>query len=206
MSIFTLNRLLFDHFQFTLIYGPWFQVPMQYCSLQHQTLQCPHPQLGIVFSLALSLHSLWSYFSSLLQQHIGHLPAWGVNPSVSYLFAFSYCSWGSQWRILMWFAIPFSRVPCFVRTLHYDHPSWVALHSMAHTLSYMRLWSTWSVCSVLWDYGFYSVCPQCIKDKRLVEASWWEEWLWGKDGNCIHEIKRCLLSGRKAMANLNSIL
>ena len=26
------------------------------------------------------------------------------------------------------------------------------------------------------------------------------------DGNCSHEIKRCLLSGRKAMTNLNSIL
>ena len=26
------------------------------------------------------------------------------------------------------------------------------------------------------------------------------------DGNCSHEIKRCLLLGRKAMTNLNSIL
>ena len=26
------------------------------------------------------------------------------------------------------------------------------------------------------------------------------------DGNCSHEIKRCLLLGRKAMANLDSIL
>ena len=26
------------------------------------------------------------------------------------------------------------------------------------------------------------------------------------DGDCIHEIKRCLLFGRKAMANLDSIL
>ena len=26
------------------------------------------------------------------------------------------------------------------------------------------------------------------------------------DGNCIHEIKRCLLVGRKAMTNLDSIL
>ena len=29
-------------------------------------------------------------------QHIGHLPPWGVHISVSYLFAFSYCSWISQ--------------------------------------------------------------------------------------------------------------
>ena len=32
-----------------------------------------HPQLGGVFTLALSLHCFCSYFSALLQQHIGHL-------------------------------------------------------------------------------------------------------------------------------------
>ena len=55
-----------------------------------------HPQLGIVSALALSLHSFWSYFSTYLQQHIGLLLTWGVHLSVSYFFAFSYCSWGSQ--------------------------------------------------------------------------------------------------------------
>ena len=53
---------------------PWFmdltfQVPIQYCSLQfgpcfhHQS----HRQLGVVFALAPSLHSFWSYFSTDLQ-------------------------------------------------------------------------------------------------------------------------------------------
>ena len=55
-----------------------------------------HPQLGIVFNLAPSLHSSWSYFSTDLQYHIGHLLRWGVPLSVSYHFAFSFCSWGSQ--------------------------------------------------------------------------------------------------------------
>ena len=55
-----------------------------------------HPQLGGVFTLAPSLLSFWTYFSTLLQCHIGHLPTWGVHLSVSYLFAFSSCSWGSQ--------------------------------------------------------------------------------------------------------------
>ena len=57
---------------------PWFmdltfQVPMQYCSLQHWTL-LPSPvtsTTGCCFALALSLHSFWSYFT-LLQEHIGH--------------------------------------------------------------------------------------------------------------------------------------
>ena len=44
----------------------------------------------------LIIHSFWSYFSTDLQQHIGHLLSWGVPLSVSYHFAFSYCSWGSQ--------------------------------------------------------------------------------------------------------------
>ena len=38
----------------------------------------------------------------------------------------------------------------------------------------------------------------------------WETIFWGSkisvDGDCIHEIKRCLLLGRKAMTNLDSIL
>ena len=51
---------------------------------------------GVVFALAPSLHSFWSYFSTDLQWHIGHLPTWGVHLSVSNLFVFSYCSWGSQ--------------------------------------------------------------------------------------------------------------
>ena len=82
-----------------------FQVPVQYCSLQHQTLSIglyfhhqSHPQLGVVFALTLSLYLFiylfWSYFS-VLQQHTGYLLTWGVHLSVSYLFAFSYSSWGS---------------------------------------------------------------------------------------------------------------
>ena len=85
---------------------PWFmdltfQVPMQYCSLQHQSLLSSPITFttGCCFCLFLSLHSFWSYFSTGLQSHIGYLPTQGVHLSVSYLFAFSYCSWGSQGRI-----------------------------------------------------------------------------------------------------------
>ena len=45
-----------------------------------------HPQLAAVFALAPSLHSFWSYFSTDLQQCIGHLLTWGVHLLVSYLF------------------------------------------------------------------------------------------------------------------------
>ena len=58
-------------------------------------------------------------FSTDLQQHIGHLPTWGVLLSVSFLFAFSYFHGVLQARILKWFAILFSSRPLFVRTLHH---------------------------------------------------------------------------------------
>ena len=75
-----------------------FQIPMQYCFLQHWTLllSLVTSTTGCCFALTLSLHSFWSYFSTDLQYHIVHLLTLGFHLSVSYLFAFSYCSWGSQ--------------------------------------------------------------------------------------------------------------
>ena len=52
------------------------------------------------------------------------------------------------------------------------HPSWVALHGMAH--SFIELDKTvvhvldWLV---LCDFGFQSVCPLIEKDKMLMKAS-----------------------------------
>jgi len=75
-----------------------FPVPMQYCSLQHWTL-LPSPVtftigycfcFGSISSFCLELFLHWS--------PVAYCPptTWGVHLSVSYLFAFSYCSWGSQ--------------------------------------------------------------------------------------------------------------
>ena len=105
---------------------PWFmdltfQVPVQYCSLQHQTL-LPLPVtsttgccfcFGSVSSFFLELFLHWSpvvYWA---------LPTWGVHLSVSYLFAFSFCAWGSQGKNSE-VVCPFSSGPCFIRTLHHD--------------------------------------------------------------------------------------
>ena len=98
MLMFHSCHILFDHFQFAWFMDLTFQVPMQYCSLQYQTCfyYQSHPPPGVVISLAPSLHSFWSYFSTDLKYHIGHLLTWEINLSVSYLSAFSYCSWDSQ--------------------------------------------------------------------------------------------------------------
>ena len=82
---------------------PWFmdltfQVPMQYCSLQHRTLLLSPVTsttgywfcFGSIPSFFLELFPHWSPVA------IGPLVTWGVPLSVSYHFAFSYCSWGSQ--------------------------------------------------------------------------------------------------------------
>ena len=75
-----------------------FQVPMQYCSSQHWTLLLSPvtPTTVYCFYFGSILSFFLEYFSTDVQYHIGHLPTWEVHFSLYSLFAFSYCSWGSQ--------------------------------------------------------------------------------------------------------------
>ena len=108
---------------------PWFmdltfQVPVQYSigpCFHHQL----HPQLGGVFALTLFILSWVIFHWSLV--HIGQLLIWEVHLSVSYLSAFSYCSWGSQG---LPFPSPVDHILSELSTM--THPSSVALHVMAH--------------------------------------------------------------------------
>ena len=55
MSMFTLDISCLTTSNLPWVMDLTFQVSTQYCSLQHQTLlPSPHPQLGVVFALALS--------------------------------------------------------------------------------------------------------------------------------------------------------
>ena len=109
-----------------------FQVPMRYCSLQHWTLLLSSvpSTTGCCFCfnsipsffLELSLHrSLVAYWAPT------HL---GVHLSVSYLFAFSYCSWGSQGKNTELVCHSLLRLSELSTVTHL---SWVALHGMAHS-------------------------------------------------------------------------
>ena len=84
MSMFTLAISCLTTSNFPWFMDLIFQAPMQYYlySIRPCFYHQSHPQLGIVFALTSSLHSFWSYFSTDLQQHIGHLPTWGVHLSV----------------------------------------------------------------------------------------------------------------------------
>ena len=86
-------------------------------------------------------------------------------------------------RIMKWFAIP-SPVDHILSELStMTRPSWVALHDMAHSFI-SRLWSMWSDWLVFCDCGFHFVFPLMEKDKRLMEASWWQRLTEGETGSC----------------------
>ena len=109
--------------QFTLIHEPNIQVPMQYCSLKHQTLlsspdtsttgHCFCFGSGSSFLLELLLHS-------------SPVTYWApTNLGSSSFSVISFCFFHTvhgvlKARILKWFAILFSSGPCFIRILHHD--------------------------------------------------------------------------------------
>ena len=161
-----------------------FQFPMKYSSLQHWNFHHQsHPQLGVVFALAPSLHSFWSYFSILLQQHIGHLPTWGVHLSCPIFLPFIVFMGFSRQEY--WSGLPLpspvdhvlSELSTMTR-LGWPYTEWLIV-----SLSQTRLWSMWSVWLVFCDCGFHSVCPLRDKDRRLMEASWWEGLTVGETGS-----------------------
>ena len=49
---------------------------------------------------------------------------------------------------------------------------------------WVTLWSMWSDWLVFCDCGFQSVYPLMEKDKRLMEASWWDRLTEGETGSC----------------------
>ena len=99
-----------------------FQVPITYCSLQHHfTFTTRHIhnwasfllQANPSFLLVLLVNVLYS--SQVAYCTPSNL---GDHPLVSYLFAFSYCPWSFEARILKWASISFSSGPYFVHWLN----------------------------------------------------------------------------------------
>ena len=150
--------------------------------MEHRTLlsppdtsttgRCFHFGSASSFLLELFLHS--------------HLLTWGVHLSVSYLFACSYCWWGSQGKnaaVVCHFLLRWTRFcqnsPPWSICIGWPDTAWLTV-----SLSWTQLWSMWSVWVVFCDCAFHSVCPLMDEDKRLVEASWWEGLAVGKTRSC----------------------
>ena len=113
-------------FYLTISNLPWFmdltfQVPMQYCSLQHWILLLSPVTsttgccfcFGTVSSFFLELFLHWSPVAYWAPTHLG-------SSCFSVFLPFHVVHGVLKARILKWFAIPFSSGPHFVRTLHHD--------------------------------------------------------------------------------------
>ena len=171
---------------------PWFmdltfQVPMQYCSLQHWTL-LPLPVTSTT-GCCFCFGSVSSFFLVLFL-HSSPEAYWaptdlGSSISVPYLFAFSYCSWGSQARILKWFAIPFSMDHILSELSTMTYPSWVALHGMAHSFIELdkAVIHVIRLVSFLWLWFSFSLSSDG-EGYEALEASWWERLTEGETASC----------------------
>ena len=91
---------------------------------------------------------------------MGHLPTWGVHLSASYLFAFSYCSWGSQGKntevvchsLLQW-TTSCQTSPPWPVCLGWSHNAWLSFIELDKAVVHViRL----ACCLWLW---FQSICP-----------------------------------------------
>ena len=127
---------------------------MQYCSLQHWTLLLSPVTSTTRCCFSISIHSFFlELFIPWSPVAYGHLPTWGVPLSVSYHFAFSYCSWGSQGKKTEVASIPFSSGVCptsppWPGCLGWPHTAWLGVTELDRTVV---LGSDWLV---FCDYGF----------------------------------------------------
>ena len=97
-------------------------------------------------------------------------------------------------RILELFAIPSSCGHVLTELSTMIQPSWVALHGMAHSIIELHE----HLChdkAVIHEVEVKAVTGFLFLDSKITV-----------DADCSHEIKRCLLLGRKVLTNLDSIL
>ena len=113
---------MFDHLKFALIHGPdsRFLCNIALYSIRPCFCHQSHPQLGIVFALAPSLHSFWSYFSLISSSIFGTYSPGEFLFQYPIILPFCTVHGVLKARILKWFAIPFSSGPHSVRPLHHD--------------------------------------------------------------------------------------
>ena len=131
-------HLLFDHFQFTLIHGP--NIPASYAILLFTALNLAsitshiHNRVfcffGSVSSFFLELFLHWSPVACWTPTDLGS-SSFSVL-SFSFFILFTGFSRQEYWSDLP-FSSPVDRVLSELSTM--THPSWQALHSMAHSFT-----------------------------------------------------------------------
>ena len=165
-----------------------FQVPVQYCCLQPWSV-LPSP-VTCTTGCCFCFGSISPFF---LEWFLHWFPVayWppidlGSSSFSVYIFAFSYCSWCFKGKntevvchsLLQWTTFCQSSPPSPV-CLGWHYTVWLIVSLSQTRLWYMWLdWLVFSVCS------FQSFCPLMEKDKRLLEASWWERLTEGETESC----------------------
>ena len=181
MSVFALAITCLTITNLPWFMGLKFQVPMQYCSLQHQTL-LPSP-LTSTTGCCFCFGSVSSFFLELFL-HWSPVAYWAstnLESSSFTVLSFSLfiCSWGSQGRntevvwhsLLQWTMFSQNSPP---RPIHLG---WPYLAWLIVSLSWTRLWSMRSVWLVFCDCGFHSVCPLTIRIRGLWKLPDGRDWL-----------------------------
>ena len=163
---------------------PWFmdltfQVPMQYCSLQHQTFL-----LSLVTSTAGYCFSFGFIPSSFLELFLcwSSVAYWAPTDLGSFSFnilsfCLSYCSWGSQGKNTKVVCHPLLHILPELSTM--THPSWVALQSMAHTFIESDVAVVHVIRSISFLCNFHPVCP-LIRIGDLWKLPYGRDCLYGK--------------------------
>ena len=157
--------------------------------------QLSHLQLGIAFALAPSLHSFWSYFSTDLQWHIGHLLTWGV-PLFSILSFCLFILFMGFSRQEYWSGLPFpspvDHILSHLSTM--TRPSWVAPQAW---LSFIELdqvvvlvWLYWLV---FCDYGFSVSALWCPLATPPILLGFLLPWVWGISSRLLQQMQQPLL-------------
>ena len=181
---------------------PWFmdltfQIPMLHCSLQHQTL-LPSPVtfttgffcLFVLFFFWYcfcfgSISSFFLVISPLISSSI-----WGTYRPGEFIFQcpiflpFHTVNGALKAKILVCRSLLewnmfYQNSPPWPVCLGWPYMAWLIV-----SLNWTRLWSMWLDWLVFCDCGYQFVCPLMEKDKRLMEACWWESLTEGETWSC----------------------
>ena len=165
-----------------------FQVPMQYCSLQHRTLlpssvtstpgHCFCFGSTSSFFLELFLHcSPVAYYRA---------PANLESSSFSVICFCLFILFMGFSRQEYWHGLPFpSPVDQVLSELSANtYPPWVALRGMAHSFIELDKAAVHVISFISFLWLWFSFCSLSDKDKRLMEASWWERLTVRETGSC----------------------
>ena len=150
-----------------------FQVPMQYCFLQHCTLLLSPVTsrtgccfcFGFVSSFFLALFLYWSPVAYWAPTNLG-------SSSFSVLSFYLFKLRMGFSRQEYWSGLPF---PSPVDHILSELFTMTVLDCMVHSsIELDKAWFIWWDWLVFCDCGFQSVCPLIEKDKRFMEDSWSE--------------------------------